>query len=71
MGSSKESKINKYIQYAILCICLFAVFIVAAMFVLGNTAVFSWDSGVRLAITALTGAIMLVVIMKNNYRRRK
>ena len=69
MGSHKKSKMNKYIGYTLLCICLFTVFIIAAMFIVGNTKVFSWDSSVRLSITVLTGAIMALVITKNNWKR--
>ncbi len=69
MGSNKKSKMNKYIQYTLLCIGLFTLFIIAAMFILGNTEVFSWDSGVRLSITALTGGILAIVIVKNNWKR--
>tara|TARA_R110002049_G_C8875705_1_gene539527 strand:+ start:415 stop:621 length:207 start_codon:yes stop_codon:yes gene_type:complete len=62
MENNKESKLNKYFLYTLLCVCVFAVVLLLASFIAGNTDVFEWDSFNRFFIVLFTLALSAGVI---------
>ena len=62
MENDKESKLNKYFLYTLLCVCVFAVVLLLACFIAGNTDVFKWDSFNRFFIVLFTTALSTGVI---------
>mgnify|MGYP003674229775 CR=1 FL=1 len=62
MENNKESKMSKYFLYTLLCVCIFAVVLLSASFIAGNTNVFEWDSFNRFFIVLLTLTLSAGVI---------
>ena len=62
MENNKESKLNKYFLYTLLCVCIFAVVLLLASFIAGNTDVFEWESIIRFFIVLFTIALSAGII---------
>lgn len=62
MENNKESKLNKYFLYTLLCVCVFSVVLLLASFIAGNTDIFEWDSFNRFFIVLFTLALSAGVI---------
>ena len=56
------NRISKYFLYTLLCVCVFAVVLLLASFVAGNTNVFEWDGFNRFFIVLFTLALSAGVI---------
>ena len=54
MKNKKESKLNKYFLYALMCVCIFAMVLLLACFIAGNTNIFGWESFYRFFIVLFT-----------------
>jgi hypothetical protein len=62
MENKKELSLKKYFLYTLLCVCVFAIILILASFIAGNTNVFEWDSFNRFFIVLFTLALSAGVI---------
>ena len=62
MKNKKESKLNKYFLYALMCVCIFAMVLLLACFIAGNTNIFGWESFYRFLIVLFALSLSASVI---------